>query len=124
MGFTGGTGTYSLSQLVNIFPRENFEFLVSLAKINSFTSPPISINISYSDSNNNFVGTALTITIPSGCLTNNWVEIGGTTSPAPDATRRARILITKQSQASSATVVVDDVAPLAVTGGSSGPMGI
>ena len=123
IGFTGGTGTYSLSQTVNVSPGENFEFLVSLAKLNTLTSPPISINISYLDINNNFVGTALTITIPSGRLTNNWVEIYGTTSLAPTAARRARVLITKQSQSSSATVVVDDVALLAVTGGSSGPVG-
>ncbi|WP_419887818.1 NTTRR-F1 domain [Neobacillus niacini] len=123
IGFTGGSGTFSFSQLVNVTPGETFEFLASLAKINSFTSPPISINISYLDSSNNTVGTALTITIPSGRLTNNWVEVYGTTSPAPSTARRARVLFTKQSQSGSATVVVDDVALLAVNGGSSGPIG-
>jgi hypothetical protein len=124
--FAGGTGNASLSQTVPVSPGENFEFLVSLAKLGTSTSPPINIVISYRDSSNNVIPTAqTTISIPSGRLPNNneddWMEIYRTTTIAPATATQARVEINKSGLSSSAPVVVDDVALLAIT--SSGPAG-
>ncbi|MDQ0243003.1 hypothetical protein J2S09_000539 [Bacillus fengqiuensis] len=123
----GGTSTNFLSQLVPVSPGENFEFRVSLAKIGTNNSPPISMVISYLDSGSNVLGTALTANIPSSRLpsTNedNWLEIYMITSLAPPTTTHAQVVITKIAQSGSASVVVDDMALLTVTGGPPGPGG-
>lgn len=127
--FVGGTSSATLSQLVPVSPGENFEFLVSLAKIGSNTSPPIDIFISYRDSNNNAIPNALTTTIhiPSGRLPNNneddWIEIYRTTTVAPAAATQALVEIIKRGLSNSAPVVVDDVALLAFTGSGTDPSG-
>lgn len=120
----GGSINASLSQLVPVSPGENFEFFVSLAKIGTATSPPISIVISYRDSGNNAIPNAqTTINLPSGRLPNNneddWIEIYGTTTIAPNTAAQALVNITKSGLSGSAPVLVDDVALLAFTG--SGP---
>jgi hypothetical protein len=116
---SGGSSTITLSQRVPVSPGENFEFFVSLAKVGSNTSPPITISITYTDSNSNPVATALMTNIQSGRLPNNderdWMEIYRTTTVAPDGTVEALIQITKNGLSNSAAIVVDDVALLAVT---------
>jgi len=117
----GGTSTSFLSQLVPVSPGENFEFFVSLAKLGTNTSASISIVISYLDSRSNILATPLMINIPSGRLTNDWIEIYRTTTLAPDSTTHARVVITKNSASfNSASVLVDDVALLAVSASVSG----
>lgn len=115
----GGTGTITLSQRVPVTPGENFEFFVSLAKVGTLISPPISIVISYRDSTDGFLGNALMTNISSGRLPNNderdWMEIYRTTTVAPAGTTQALVQITKSGLSNSASIVVDDVALLAVT---------
>jgi hypothetical protein len=125
--FAGGTGTITLSQRVPASPGENFEFFVSLAKVGTLISPPISIVISYRDSTNGLLGNALTTTISSGRLPNNnerdWMEIYRTTTVAPAGTTQALVQISKIGLLDSAAVVIDDVALLAVTAsGQSGDL--
>ncbi|MFB9986541.1 NTTRR-F1 domain [Bacillus benzoevorans] len=124
----GGSSTITLSQSVPITPGENFEFCVSLAKIGTNTSPPISIVITYRDSSSNPLATALMTNFQSGRLPNNderdWMEIYRTTTIAPDGTTDALVQIIKSGLSNSASIVVDDVALLAVTGtGPQGPPG-
>lgn len=126
---SGGSSSITLSQSVPVSPGENFEFFVSLAKIGNNTSPPITITITYRDSNSNPLVTALMTTIQSGRLPNNngrnWMEIYRTTTVAPDGTTSALLQIIKSGLSNSAPIVVDDVALLAFTGqqGPPGPPG-
>jgi len=127
---TGGTSNSFIQQFVPVSPGENFELLVSLAKLGTAVSPSFSISVGYYNASFSFLGNGLVISIPSGRLPDNneddWVEIYQTTSPAPAGTTQALILINKLPLAGSADTIVDDVALLAITGviGPTGPQGL
>jgi hypothetical protein len=118
--FLGGTSEGRLTQLISVVPGESFEFFTSIVKIGNAASPRVSIVISYLDNELNLKGTALSIDIPVGNIPIYWREIYMTTTPAPSGTTQARVEITKYSLSGSASVVVDDVALLAVNGTAGG----
>lgn len=116
----GGAVSARLTQVVPVVPGENFEFFVSIAKLGSAVSPPISFVISYLNSSGSVISPpALNITISSGNTPTYWREIYSTTTPAPDTATQARIEIIKNPQLNSADVVVDDVALIAVVMGNT-----
>ena len=125
---TGGTANSFILQFVPVLPSENFELFVSLTKIGSAISPPISITVGYYNGSS-FLGYGLITNIPSGHLPDNnendWTEIYQTTSPAPAGTTQALVLINKLPLAGSADVFADDVALLTAIGaqGPAGPTG-
>lgn len=125
----GGTLNAFIFQFVSVDPQERFEFLVSLAKVGTNPSPPISTSIAYYDVDSNFLGYGLITNIPTGHLPNvneeNWVEVYQTTDPAPAGATQALVMVNKLPQAGSAAIIVDDVSLLAVEGmsGVTGPTG-
>ncbi|MBZ9622594.1 NTTRR-F1 domain [Clostridium sp. FP2] len=125
----GGTSNGFIFQFIPIDPGERYEFFVSLARVGTALSPPVSITISYYDAAFDFLGLGLVLNIPTANLPNvnddNWEMIYKTTDPAPVGTTQALVFINKLPQAGSADIVVDDVSLLEIEGatGTTGATG-
>ncbi|MDQ0857682.1 hypothetical protein QFZ72_001161 [Bacillus sp. V2I10] len=74
----GGNINSFIFQYVEANPTERFEFLGSLAKVGTLTSPPVSLTVAYYDSSFGFLGYGLITNIPSSRLPNvedeTWLE--------------------------------------------------
>lgn len=115
----GGVMNSYLAQFVSISPHETFKFFASFTKIGSSISPPIRIVIAYYDASFNFLENGLVTQIVTDRLCTNdegdWLEVYFTTSPAPDLSSQAFVLINKLPQSDSANMLVDDVSLVSVT---------
>ncbi|HDR5039316.1 TPA: NTTRR-F1 domain, partial [Bacillus anthracis] len=124
---TGGTVNSYIFQTVPIDSGENFKFIVSLAKIGTLPSPPVTISVSYYDEGFNFIEYGLITNIPANRIPSlnglDWLEVYQTTSPAPLGATQAFVLVNSLPQSGSADIVVDDVSLLAVEGIGTGPAG-
>ncbi|MCY8434002.1 NTTRR-F1 domain, partial [Bacillus haynesii] len=124
--FLGGTVTSYIAQFVPARAGEGSEFLVSLAREGFLPAPSVTIQVTYFDSQFNFLEYGLFAIVPSSRIpaaeNGTWLEVYQTTSPAPPGTTQAFILINNIPQAGTASVLVDDVALLSVEGGG-GPTG-
>ncbi|MED1525643.1 NTTRR-F1 domain [Bacillus licheniformis] len=124
--FLGGTVTSYIAQFVSARAGEGNEFLVSLAREGFLPAPSVTIQVTYFDSQFNFLGYGLFAIVPSSRIpvaeNGTWLEVYQTTSPAPPSTTQAFILINNIPQVGTANVLVDDVALLSVEGGE-GPTG-
>ena len=113
-------------QIAPVNVGEKYEFIVSLAKVGTQPSPQISLNVIFQDAASNNLGTGLLRIIPAGFLSEanerNWIEVYQTTEPAPTGTTEALVFISKQAQAGSADIIIDDASLLAA-GGTAGPTG-
>ncbi|WP_082232927.1 NTTRR-F1 domain [Halobacillus massiliensis] len=127
------SSTAILYQVFSVSEGENFEFLASLARTNGNPSPQLLITLTYYNENFNPLATGLTINIPGDRLSavGEWLEVYGTSSPAPAGTASGVLLIQKLPRSGGSNVYVDDVALLTVeaigpTGprGATGPTGI
>lgn len=115
----GDTANAILYQVVPVSAGENFELFVSLAKVGTAPSPPMTIFVSYYSTSFTFLGNGLLTSIPANHLPNevsgtDWTEIYQTTEPVPDLATQAYVFIGKLPQAGSADVLVDDVSLLAI----------
>ncbi|WP_082234619.1 NTTRR-F1 domain [Halobacillus massiliensis] len=120
------SSTALLYQTFSISEGENFEFLASLARTNRNPSPQLLITLTYYNENLNPLATGLTINIPWDRLSavGEWLEVYGTSSPAPAGTAIGVLLIQKLPRSGGSSVYVDDVALLTVEAiGPTGPRG-
>lgn len=113
----GGTTSSLLTQLVPVVPGESFEFFLSIAKIGGLPSPQVDIKIVYFNVIALPVSIGLSTTIPIDHLpdnTNNknWTTIYETTSIVPLTAIDAVVIINNVPSASTADIVVDDIALL------------
>jgi hypothetical protein len=108
---------------------KRYEFIVSLAKAGTEPSSQVSIDIIFRDAALNNLGAGVLKIIPSDFLPEaderNWIEVYQTTELAPAGTTQALVFISKQAQAGSADIVIDDVSMLAIecAAGPTGPTG-
>jgi hypothetical protein len=115
---SGGASDAYVYQIVPVNPGENFEFLVSLAKVGTDNSPPVAATVAYYDVSFSFLGYGLIVEIPSDGLPDNheWLVVYQTTSPAPTGTTQALVLVVSLPEAGTSDVLADDVALLSITG--------
>src|SRR5699024_29013 len=125
-----GSTPSSLSQTVPITSGESLQLIVSLSKYGFYSSPDILVRVIFLNGNNIEVGIGLNIQISGSSLPNvtsgSWKEIYHTTDAAPASATQARVEISKPiSSLNDASVLVDDVALLSVSGGigTPGPTG-
>ena len=123
----GGPSNSNITQLIPVVPGQQYEFLVSLSKVNSNPSPGISISIAFFNGGFSYLGQGLTMIIPVNSLPDisgkDWTEIYATTEPAPPGTVQAIIFIGTIPQIGTSNVIVDDAALLVAEGGQIGPTG-
>ncbi|MUG72736.1 NTTRR-F1 domain [Paenibacillus validus] len=86
----GGDLNSFITQFVPATPGESYEFLVSLAKVGTAPSPPISLTVAFYNDSFTFLGYGLITTIQTDRLPDvnddTWLEIYQTTSVAPAGT--------------------------------------
>src|SRR5699024_6418204 len=121
-----GSTPSSLSQTVPITSGESLQLIVSLSKYGFYSSPDILVRVIFLNGNNIEVGIGLNIQISGSSLPNvtsgSWKEIYHTTDAAPASATQARVEISKPiSSLNDASVLVDDVALLSVSGGTGTP---
>ena len=129
VSLAGGTLNSYFYQIVPISPNQEFEFIVSIAKLNALISPAVVLSVAYYNSAFSFLGYGLIVNIPSGNITDNsiadWTEIYQTTSLAPATATQALVLVKKLPLAGSASLAFDDVSLVALSGmtGDTGATG-
>lgn len=114
----GGTNAY-IYQTFPVTPGEKIAIFLSLAKTSVGVSPPVVISLYFLDASSTFLGYGLIVNLQAGSLpdasTGNWKSIYGFTTPVPENSANAFLIINGIAQTGTVSFLIDDV--VASTGG-------
>ncbi|MCM3715557.1 NTTRR-F1 domain [Alkalihalobacillus oceani] len=104
--------------LIPAAPDESFGLSVALTKTSSSPAPPMTLAINYYDSAFNFIGYGLITHVEVDRIpvieNNTWMRVYHTSTPAPENTAQALVLVNTLPAEGAADIIVDDIALLTV----------